>query len=184
VTIKENLQRHNWAIKSYVPLEADLLYSEAFNELSKTSTIVLMRLLQKRRFTGKGKNRKYYNNELIFTYKEAACFGISRYSFSSALKQLVRFGFIEVEHQGGTIGNGRDWSLYRLIDDWKDYGTNKFKPREKAAYIQFSDGLKRHNKRKQALAYLRANSASSVENHTHTVRKTTPERQNEAGGCT
>ncbi len=132
ITIKEKLRKHGWAIKEWAAVSGDLLYSEAFSELSATSMRVLLRFLQKRKYRKEGKrtNKRviYENNPIIFTYTEAECFGISRISFARAIRELIEKGFIQIEHQGGTVGNGKDWSTYRLIDDWKDYGTDKFIP--------------------------------------------------------
>jgi hypothetical protein len=157
MTIRENLQSHGWAIKNTAVIQPDMLYSEAFNELTITGVKVLIRFLQKRRYskTGKGKNAKiaYDNSGLIFTFAEAACFKISRVSFSRAIKELVEKGFIEVTHQGGSFGRGRDWSTYRLINDWKLYGTPQFIPRVKVPGVAFNDNIKIYNKTRKQISH-------------------------------
>lgn len=139
-TIKVRLKEHRWDISTWAVLEPELIYSEAFATLSSSAMRVLIRFLQKRSFPKSKKERKragkgfvFYDTPLIFTYLEAECLGFSKSTFSRAIKELYRVGFIAIEHQGGSIGTGRDWSQYRLINDWKYYGTEKFEPREKEA---------------------------------------------------
>ena len=105
----------------------------------------------------------YYNSDLIFTYAEAESFGISEASFRRALIELVEKGFLEVQYQGGSLGNGKDWSTYRLIDDWKLYGTPSFRPRTKTPAIQISKGFNNYNKNRKANL---AQSQMTV-NHSH-----------------
>ena len=153
MTIKEALHSHKWAIKNTAVISPDMIMSEAFRSLKKISTDVLIRLLQKRHYSksGKGKNAKvtYDNDDLVFTYSEAACFKISRASFLRAIKELVAKGFLEIQYQGGSFGNGQDWSRYRLIDDWKLYGTPQFKPRTKASGVSFNDCLENYNEKRR-----------------------------------
>lgn len=147
-TIRERLKAHGWTTRGWAAIEHDLIYSEALATLSATAMRVLIRLLHKREYHQEGKGKKrhiiYHKTPLAFTYQEASCLGIPRATFSRAIKDLCRVGFIEIAHQGGSIGivkekdvkekgAGMDWSTYRLIDDWKYYGTDKFIPREKIA---------------------------------------------------
>ena len=87
----------------------------------------------------------YYNKNLTFTYSEAAAFGISPKSFARAIQDLVRKGFLKVDHQGGSF-KGYDTSSYSLIEDWRDYGNDCFKPREKKPAVQYSESLKEFNR--------------------------------------
>jgi len=148
--IKENLKRHKWDIHNWAKLDYDMIYSYAFNTLSAITIIVLIRFLQKRKYHKKKRNRgacEYENKGLVFTYSEAEAFGISPKSFSRAIQDLVRKGFLQIDHTGGSF-NGRDYSSYSLIEDWKNYGTGSFKPREKKAVIQYNESLKKHNLKK------------------------------------
>jgi hypothetical protein len=153
MTIKENLQSHGLAIRNTAVIPPDMIMSEAFRSLKKITTDVLIRFLQKRHYSksGKGKNAKvtYDNDGLIFTYTEADCFKISRASFRRAIQELYEKGFISIMHQGGSFGNGRDWSTYRLIDDWKLYGTPQFKPRAKVPGASFNDCLENYNEKRR-----------------------------------
>ncbi len=144
---RKDLKRHNWMIKRDVMVPHDYIYSDAFRSLTKTSTDVLIRFLQKRTWDkGKrGKKAKYHTDPLPFTYREARALGISESQFSRSIRELIEKGFLKVEHQGGQFGEGRDWSRYILIDDWKQYGTNDFVPRNKEKVVPFSAGLQKHN---------------------------------------
>ncbi len=159
--IKESLQAHGWAIKNTAVLSPEMIYSRAFNTLSPTALRVLIRLLQKRHWEKTGKRRKadikYTNNGLIFTYAEAACFGIPHASFNRAIKELVAKGFLVIEHQGGSFSQGnKDPSIYGLVGDFKHYGTDNYKPREKPPLIRYSRGFTEFNeKRKTNLSHSR-----------------------------
>jgi len=151
-TIKERLGRHNWDIRNTAVLSPDLIYSQAFADLSASSLRVLVRLLQKRKFYKAGKKARggrriiYDDSPLILTYLEAECLGLSKSTFGRAIKQLCRVGFIAIEHQGGSIGTGKDWSTYRLINDWQDYGSDRFRPREKEAQpLRTSRSIEKYN---------------------------------------
>jgi len=148
------MHQNNYAIGRKAVLDAELIYSDAFADLTKSSIRVLIRFLQKREFhnEGKGKNKRiiYHNDPIVFTYHEAKCYGISRSSFHKAIGELFEKGFIEIVHQGGSIGNGKDWSRYKLIEDWKKYGTPEFKKRTKTKSVQYSDALKIYNHQRSA----------------------------------
>lgn len=143
------MQQNNYAIRKKAVLDAELIYSDAFASLTKSSIRVLIRFLQKRDFhrEGRGNSTKivYHADPMVFTYHEAKCYGISRSSFHKAIGELYEKGFIEIVHQGGSIGNGKDWSRYKLIEDWKKYGTPEFKKRNKPKSVQYSDALKTYN---------------------------------------
>ncbi len=151
-TIKERLGRHNWDIRNTAVLSPDLIYSQAFTELSASSLRVLVRLLQKRKFYKAGKKARggrriiYDDSPLVLTYLEAECLGLSKSTFSRSIKELCRVGFIAIEHQGGSIGTGKDWSTYRLTDDWQDFGSDRFRPREKEAPpLRTSKSIEKYN---------------------------------------
>ncbi len=93
--------------------------------LSGKSIIVMLRFLQKRQWTGKGKKTTYTNTNLVFTYEEAEELGISRSTFLEILTKLVELGFIDIEHQGN--GLAKDYSRYAVSERWKYYGTPYFK---------------------------------------------------------
>ncbi len=125
-------------------------FSQAYAELSPSAKDILLIFLLKRLYHKEGKRKKtvvYHDKSLIFTYSEAEAWGYDRKTFSRALKELTRKGFIRQTHQGGTVGNGKDYSRFALIDDWMSYGTPEFEPREKWVVKQYSTALKRYNER-------------------------------------
>jgi len=111
-------------IRRKIVIEADMFYSDAYQGLKPSSIKVLQRFLQKR--TWDNKDKKYNNDILVFTYSEAEALGISRSQFQRSLRELFETGFIEIYHQGGQFGQGKDFSRYRLIDTWRLYGTSNF----------------------------------------------------------
>ncbi len=69
-----------------------------------------------------GKIDKIVNNgEISFTYQVAAWRGLSSQQFSRALKELFRFGFIEISHLGRGIQG--DYTKFALSTKWQKYGT-------------------------------------------------------------
>jgi len=147
----KQLKQRNFAIKRKAVLEHDMLYSKAFTSLSKTSIYVLIRFLQKRTWesTDKKKNKTYHDKGLVFTHGEAELLGICEASFRRSIKELFQKGFISIAHQGGQFGNGRDYSRYDLIEDWKQYGTKDFKSRKKERVVCYSTGFKAYNERRK-----------------------------------
>ena len=90
-----------------------------------------MLFLTKRRiekFGRKGKQKTVCTNngKLEFTYAEAKRHGITKRQFTRAVDQLVDRGLVSVEVTGGAYQKHK--SKYALIDNWRDYGTGKFKP--------------------------------------------------------
>ena len=116
-------------------LPGDLLESLAYHELKGEKTLrVLIRFYQKRRWIKKQKKIEYIDEPMAFTYAEAHATGIGASRFHEIIGELYRMGFIEITHIGG--GLARDYSRYSLSERWRDYGTDKFKPREKPRTVR------------------------------------------------
>ncbi len=138
VNTRKLLASHKWDIERPIYITYDLFYSEAFRSLSKVGMYMFFRFLQKRTLPkqekGHRKKRSYeyddfINDNLVFTYAEAAAFGISEAAFNRGRKELLSKGFLEQTYQGGTLGNKKDYSRYKYIEEWKWYGTSgSFKP--------------------------------------------------------
>jgi len=62
--------------------------------------------------------------DFFFTYEEAAKRGLTHKQFSRAIRELHRYGFIEVVHQGS--GLRENPNQYRLSERWRAYGTDTF----------------------------------------------------------
>ena len=109
--------------RRYVQLDYDLMDSVAFKELSAHQIRVLLKFMQKRKWSTlkKGRDKKtiYDDGGLVLTYGEAEIMGIKKSSFHKAVKKLVELGFIDVEHYGGWLG--RDYSRYAISNRWKYY---------------------------------------------------------------
>jgi hypothetical protein len=118
-----------------IVLEREMFPSKAYRTLSKTSILVLGDFMLKRQMVEvKHKNRVSTwqiknNGKIIYTYREAKKLGISESSFQRAIDQLIAHGFLSVAQTGA--GVERAATLYALDDRWKDYGTAKFKERER-----------------------------------------------------
>lgn len=127
----------------------EVLDSDAFMNLSGTAIRVLIRFLQKRRWS-KGRSRKliFDNGGLIFTYAEANAMRISTSQFHTVVKKLVEVGFIEIEHQGGIHKN--DPSQYAFSERWRDYGTDAFKVMEKSRVLWKGHDVRSWMKKKDA----------------------------------
>ena len=117
---------NNMANGTYV--EAELILSKAFNELTSTGKTVLLLFLLRRpmeRANGDGIWSPRKGAEIRFTYKEAENkFGISQSTFYRTLGDFIRKGFIDVLRQGGSLKG--DASLYAMSEKWRDYGTDHF----------------------------------------------------------
>ena len=70
------------------------------------------------------------NGDIVYPYSEAERWGICRRNFRNAIDDLIEKGFLEINHQGGG-GHKGDVTTYYLRDEWKNYGTKKFKPLKK-----------------------------------------------------
>ncbi len=128
---------NKWKLGREARLPADFLDSEAFRAIKGAKTMrVLIRFYQKRRWITdrKRKGREYIHEPHAFTYAEAEALGIGRSRFHESIRELYRLGFIDVEHQGG--GLARDYSRYSISARWRDYGTDKFKSKEKPRTVR------------------------------------------------
>ena len=122
---------------SKIVIDADLVLSPAFLQLTGAAPKVYLLFLRRRRMVKLGKKGKEKwvisnNGEIVFPYAEAKeKFGITPPRFQRALDQLVEHGFIDIAHLGG--GMVKDISKYAISDRWGKYETDDFihKHREK-----------------------------------------------------
>lgn len=127
-------------VGSVVCFERSLLESSAWRELPGNSVKIYIRFRQKLIFARRSgppgnpaRQRNSWiminNSELTFTYSEAQLvFGMSRATFSAALKHLVFYGFIDVTRKGHASKAlaGRAETLFAICDRWVKYGTSEF----------------------------------------------------------
>ena len=115
---------------SKVVIDADLVLSRAFLNLTGMAPQVYLLFLRRRRLVKLGRTGKQRwvienNGEIVFPYAEAENkFGITRPRFQRAIDQLVEHGFIDIVHLGG--GMVKDISKYAISTRWLDYGTENF----------------------------------------------------------
>lgn len=86
---------------------------------------------------------KCHNGELELSYPELYSYVLSDKSITRGFDDIIEKGFIKVNELGGR-GKG-DYNKYSVIDDWVDYGTEKFEPRKRiksAKYGFCNNGLK------------------------------------------
>jgi len=127
-------------IKNEIRMTADIFYSNAFKKIKRSGSIIvtLMRCLQKRKwkFEGKSRNKKmvYLDEGFIFPYAEAAFLDIGTTQHWKNINKLIEVGFLDVVHQGGWYQKherDRDYSVYKLSERWRKYGTPEFETSEK-----------------------------------------------------
>lgn len=130
--------KRKYRVKSFCRLDADLIESDAFRELSgKAALVVLIRFHQKawRKQTSKHSKRPgayiiTNNGDLTFPYGEAAELGIrSSRTFHKVIRELVeQKGFVDISEPG-------NWYMkrptrYSISERWKHYGTDEYRPVE------------------------------------------------------
>lgn len=114
-------------------LDADLIISPAFEQLTKTQIRVLLMFLSKRQMKARSKRKRYKtaddydivnNGDITFPYSEAAQLGINSMGFTRALDKLIEVGFIDIHVQ--TRGYNKEPTRYAICDRWKKYGQSDF----------------------------------------------------------
>jgi hypothetical protein len=140
-------------INNEIRIKAEIYYSEAFKAITRSgSTIItIMRCLQKRKwkFEGKRKSKKmvYLDEGFIFPYTEAAFLGIGTTQHWKNIKKLIEVGFLDPVHQGGWYQKHereRDYSVYKLSERWRNYGTHEFKTVEKEKVLPKRFHIREH----------------------------------------
>jgi len=106
---------------SWVPIEDDLLLSNAFRDLQPSAVIMLLHLLRVDKMLA-WKGGDSYQGEFNLTFTEAEKLGLARATTMRAVQDLVKHGFVEVVVQGGLRSQGRTSSVYRVIDRWRSWG--------------------------------------------------------------
>lgn len=113
----------------FVPVFKEEMDSKAFAELTPSAVKVLLFM---RWAHGVAKKKTGDPSASFdFTYEEAVRRGFAKKTFSRAVQQLVKNGFLDVVTQGGLRGCGRSNSRYKMSDRWLLYSLPGFvkKPR-------------------------------------------------------
>lgn len=109
-------------------VERELILSSAFRKLNARAMEVLLLFLYRRQWSRPSRKGKWHitnNGEIVFPYKEAQKrFHIPRSTFTRAIDNLIKYGFIEIAHLGGGLIG--DCTKYSISNRWKEFGTDKF----------------------------------------------------------
>ena len=121
--------------KGGIYFEYRLLSSRAYWELNGSEKNILNAFMLKRQLIdhNTAKRLKIKNNDaamvrnngkIIFTYKEAEKYGISKSTFTRCIDKLVEVGFIDIVEPGGH----NTPTLYAISDRWTKHGTPDAEP--------------------------------------------------------
>jgi len=104
----------------FVPIFHDELESTAYRTLSANAAKLLPYF---KRICVKATRGKPNEITLFgFTYTEALKYGFARRTFSRAVQELQKHGFIDVAEVGGLRGAGHSCSQYKLSKRWVTFG--------------------------------------------------------------
>jgi hypothetical protein len=122
--------------RSFAMLEADLIESDAFRDLSgKWAVVVLIRFHQKAHRKNPSRRQQALhryiitnNGEIVFTYGEAKELGIkSDRTYHKVIRELVEDkGFIDIAEFGNWYQQKP--TKFAISSRWKRYGTPDYKP--------------------------------------------------------
>jgi hypothetical protein len=137
-----------WSIR----MGYDLLHSRAYRDLTYAPAIKVLtwfyekiRVEVDKRKHGKNRYRMVNDGDLDFTYREAILRGLSAQKFSKALRELHRFGFIDIKKPGSALKG--DSTIFAFSERWRAYGTPDFLSPEfpkSVHWINFGFGAKRN----------------------------------------
>ena len=129
-----------------IVIERDLLKSKAYRTLPATAIVILFDFLSKRKIkkvkTPRGRKDVVIlnNGEIEYCFETARKLGIPKNTFNRNRDILIDRGFIEVT-RAGSGGKKGDKTLYALVDNWRNWGTDSFKvktrPKDKRKGIGF-----------------------------------------------
>ena len=158
-------------------VDTQLFLSKAFISLTGKGAQVLLMFLGKRQFgTVKDKGNKKQKirideNKFFFTLKEAKSHGISQGTFTRAIDELLKKGFIEKLNPGGAYK--QDKAVYALVDDYILWRPNSKPIRERQKGVKRGfQGAKKGAVKKFSHAQVEPYTHAQVEPyeaiHTHT----------------
>lgn len=135
-------KHHSCPFQKGTFITKDLLLSKAYLDLSKHGRLILTLFLLKRQMPGNFKTRKgipkdtvLNNGELELSYKELTSVGLESKQASRGFSDVIEKGFVTMTGRGGK--GKKSYNLYKLISDWKDYGTDDFEPRERIKSVGY-----------------------------------------------
>lgn len=104
----------------FVPIFHDELESTAYRILSANAAKLLPYF--KRICVKATRGKPDYTTLFGFTYSEAVKYGFARRTFSRAVQDLNKHGFIDIAEVGGLRGAGHSCSQYKLSGRWATFG--------------------------------------------------------------
>ncbi len=111
-------------IASFVALSWGMLNHRAYRELPYAAAKAFPYFMGKVKISPGDPQR--YCVEIKFPYGEARKHGFSSSTFSKAIKDLIRFGFIDPVDKGGLRGDGKSYNVFTLSHRWEKFGTDGF----------------------------------------------------------
>lgn len=106
---------------SWVPVEDDLLLSNAFRDLQPTAAILLLHLLRIDKMLA-WKNGDNYAGQFNLTFSEAETLGLARPTMMRGIQELEKRGFVDVVVRGGLKSQRKTSSVYRISENWRTWG--------------------------------------------------------------
>lgn len=107
----------------FVALTYEIIDGRAFKKLNGAAMKAFILCLRKVR-TFNPHDR--YSYQFTLTYAEAQKSGLWASAFDRGIKELHKFGFIEIVHRGGMRFQGKSRTTYRLSQRYQKYGTAEF----------------------------------------------------------
>lgn len=107
----------------FVAMTWKILNSKAYKALPASSAKVLPYFLGKAKDAYHPDDPAHYAIDFPFTYSEAKKYGFGKSTFFKMLRDLIRFGFIDMKMKGGLRSQGGHANtLFRLSKRWENYG--------------------------------------------------------------
>lgn len=117
----------------FVPLPWDLLNHRAYIPLPFAASKALPYFLGKVKYPFNDPQK--YLTEFSFTYSEGNKYGFSASTFSSIIRDLISYGFVDPVDRGGLRGCGMSSSRFKLSRRWERYGTEDFQKIEWRCFL-------------------------------------------------
>lgn len=112
--------KNSQRLPPFVPIYHDELESTAYQALSANAAKLLPYF---KRICVKATRGAPNETTLFgFTYTEAVKYGFARRTFSRAIQELHKHGFIDIAEIGGLRGAGHSCSQYKLSKRWVTFG--------------------------------------------------------------
>ena len=159
----EKSQPTYWVYETTVPggkrlvLNKDMIKSKPFIKLTGTAKQILVELYTRIQVDARrpavtrarhNKEQRFVaanNGELQLTYRSITRqFGYAPATISQAIDKLCSYDFIEIAELG--CGVRRESHKIALIENWRDYGTDAFKPGKGKADGPVNGGFKKGNR--------------------------------------